>query len=111
SAGDGGFAVFDSGTKSLEFSKHLGKHATSRDITIRTGIYQGEVAFTKRGPVGPGVLRADAMSGKAPPSGIAILTDVWHTLDKIAIAYWKAAKIASDTFSLALRSEPPPQTI
>ncbi len=120
-AGDGGFAVFDSGDKALEFSKHLGKCATSRDIAIRTGIYHGEVAFTKRGPVGPAVLRADAMSAKAPSNGIAILTDVWLTLDKIAKADWQTTKIAPDILSLEPlhpepphrepRSEPPPLPI
>jgi len=54
-AGDGGFAVFDTGLQAMAFAKELGNYAASKDIIIRTGIHQGEVAFTKRGAVGPAV--------------------------------------------------------
>lgn len=46
------------------------------------------------------MLCADAMSAKAPPNGIAILTDVWRTLDKIAKADWQTTEIAPDILSL-----------
>jgi len=111
-AGDGGFAVFDSGMRAFEFAKWLGKDAKSRDITIRTGIYQGEVAFTRRGPVGPGVLRADAISAQAAPCGIAMLADVWRSLDKGARAEWRPTEIADNIFALeAVQTLPAPVTV
>lgn len=111
-AGDGGFAVFDSGIRAFEFAKWLRKDAMSRDITIRIGINQGEVVFARRGPVGPGVFRADAISAEAPPNGIAILADVWLNLDRVARADWRATEVSADTFALeSVRALRPPVTV
>jgi hypothetical protein len=104
--GDGGFALFDSGLKAIAFAQELGRYATSRGITIRTGISHGEVAFAKRGPVGPGVLRADAISSLAPANGIAILADVWSSLDRTSQEDWRATKIATDILTLTLEAKP-----
>ena len=111
-AGDGGFAAFDTGLQAMAFAKELGNYAASKHITIRTGIHQGEVAFTKRGAVGPAVLRADAISARAPHNRIAILADVWRNLDRIAKNDWRFTEIAPDILALELAvaapSPPPP---
>ena len=98
--GDGGFALFDTGLKAIAFARELGTYATSRGITIRTGINHGEVAFAERGPVGPGVLSADAISAQAPPNGIAVLADVWRNLDRISQEDWRPTEIAPDLIIL-----------
>jgi hypothetical protein len=98
--GDGGFAIFDTGLKAILFAKELRRRAASKGITIRTGISHGEVGFAKRGPVGPGVLRADAICAQAPPNGIAILADVWRALDRTSREDWHPTEIAPDIFAL-----------
>jgi WD40 repeat protein len=110
-AGDGGFAVFDTGLQAMAFAKELGNYAASKDIIIRTGIHQGEVAFTKRGAVGPAVLRADTISARAPHNRIAILADVWRNLDRIAKKDWRVTEIAPDILALepALTEPAPPR--
>ena len=97
-----GFAAFDTGLQAMAFAKELGNYAASKHITIRTGIHQGEVAFTKRGAVGPAVLRADAISARAPHNRIAILADVWRNLDRIAKNDWRFTEIAPDILALEL---------
>jgi len=106
--GDGGFATFDTGLKAIAFAKRLGTYAASKGITIRTGINHGEVAFVKRGPIGPGVLRADKISAKAPPNGIAILADVWDNLDRISQEDWQPTEVPPDLFTLEAKPAIPP---
>ena len=103
-AGDGGFALFATGLQAIAFARELGRRAASRGITLRAGINHGEVAFAKRGPVGPGVLRADEISSQAPPNGIAVLADVWRNLDRTSQDDWQTSEIASDV--LALEAKP-----
>ena len=98
--GDGGFALFDTGLKAIAFAKELGTYAAAWGITIRTGINHGEVALAKRGPVGPGVLRADAISALAPPNGVAILADVWGNLDVVSQSDWRPTEITQDVVTL-----------
>ena len=93
--GDGGFALFDTGLQAIDFAKKLGRYAVSRGVVIRTGIGHGEVAFAKRGAVGPGVVRADAISALAPHGGIAILFDVWDTLDGVSKEGWRVNETAT----------------
>jgi hypothetical protein len=98
--GDGGFAIFDTGLQALPFAERLGKYAKAWGITIRIGINHGMVAFANRGPVGPGVLRADKISAQAPDNGIAILARVWRSLDGPSQEDWRATKIADGIFAL-----------
>jgi hypothetical protein len=102
--GDGGFALFDTGIQAIAFAKRLGRYAVSKGITIRIGIDHGEVAVARRGPVGPGVLRADKISGQAPPNGIAILADVWRNLDRISQEDWQPTEAAPDMFTLEAKT-------
>ena len=101
--GDGGFALFDTGLKAIAFAKELGRYAAFNGITVRTGINHGEVAFAKRGPVGPGVLRADAISALAPHNGVAILSDVWRNLDKMSRGDWQPTEIAKEILALQVK--------
>ena len=104
--GDGGFALFETGLQAMAFAKELGK--ASKKIVIRTGINHGEVAFVKRGPVGPGVLRADEISAKAPSHGIAVLAEVWQNLDRNSREDWQPREVAPGI--LALDGAKPPVT-
>lgn len=102
--GDGGFALFETGLQAMAFAKELGR--ASKKIVIRTGINHGEVAFAKRGPVGPGVLRADEISAKAPSNGIAVLAEVWQNLDRNSREDWQPREVAPGI--LALDAAKPP---
>jgi hypothetical protein len=102
--GDGGFALFETGLQAMAFAKELGK--ASKKIVIRTGINHGEVAFARRGPVGPGVLRADEISASAPSNGIAVLAEVWQNFDRNSREDWQPREVAPGI--LALDGAKPP---
>ncbi len=93
--GDGGFALFETGLRAIAFARQLGSYVASMGITIRTGINHGEITFAKRGPIGPGILRADEISSVAPHNGIALPADVWNTLDKVSRKSWRTSQIAN----------------
>lgn len=110
SAGDGGALAFSSlhsgGHDAWAFAKDLLDLAAGR-TPIRIGITTGQIVINADGiPVGPGVFKANALSGRPDAGGACVNRRFWtDILDEADRRYWHAEPCDDDPEALIISAQ------